>query len=260
MATIHPTAIIDAQATLADDVDVGPYSVIGPNVEIGSGTRLMSHVVVDGHTQIGDGCTLFPFCSIGQQTQDLKFKGGKTYVQIGNATTIREYVTINAATNDGDTTRVGSHCHIMAYAHIAHDCQVGDGVILANCGTLAGHVIVEDQVILGGLSAVHQFVRLGRLSIIGGCSKVTQDVPPYMMADGNPLRVHAINSIGLKRKGVHLEAQKKIKQAFRILYRTGLTTRIARERIQAEVPETPEITQLIEFLERSERGITKAAD
>jgi UDP-N-acetylglucosamine acyltransferase len=257
MATIHPTAIIDPAAQLDSDVDIGPYCIIGPHVHLGAGTRLHAHVVVDGHTRIGSHCELFPFACVGKQTQDLKYRGGTTHVEIGDHTTLRENVTVNAATSDGDTTRVGSHCHIMAYAHVAHDCQVGNEVIIANCGTLAGHVIVEDQVILGGLSAVHQFVRLGRLSIIGGCSKATQDVPPFMMADGNPLSVHNINSIGLKRRGVSTAAQHALKHAYKVLYRESLSTRQALDKLNRESVPPPEVQHLLDFVQNSQRGITK---
>ncbi len=257
MSRIHSTAIIPPTAELAGDVEVGPYAVIGPHVRVGAGTTIMSHVVLEGHTTIGSGCTLFPFACIGTQTQDLKFCGGVAYVEIGDETTIREYVTVNAATDDGGVTRIGSRCHIMAYAHVAHDCQVCNEVILANCGTLAGHVHVEDQVILGGLSAVHQFVRLGRLCIIGGCSKVTQDVPPFMMADGNPLQVHSINAIGLKRKRIAPETQRLLKQAHRILYREGLSTKQALARLETELEQPDEIRHVVQFIKGSERGITK---
>lgn len=257
MSHIHPTAIIDSAAELGAEVEIGPYCVIGPHVQIGDGAKLMSHVVVDGHTRLGARCTVFPFASIGQQTQDLKYRGGTTRVEVGERTTIREYVTINSATSDGDVTSVGSGCHIMAYAHIAHDCRVGNEVIIANCGTLAGHVTVEDQVILGGLSAVHQFVRIGRLSIIGGCSKVVQDIPPFMTADGNPLRIRAINAIGLERKNVPAEIQRQIKMAHRILYRDDLATSKAIERLDAELEPSAEIRHLIDFVKASERGITK---
>ncbi len=258
MADVHPTAIVSPEAEFASDVQIGPYCIVGSSVVIGSGTRLMGHAVVDGHTRIGSDCTLYPFCSVGLQTQDLKFREGNvSHVEIGDRTTIREYVTIHAATDHGDVTRVGSDCHIMAYAHIAHDCVVGNEVIIANCGTLAGHVVLEDQVILGGLSAVHQFVKLGRLSIVGGCSKVTQDVPPFMMADGHPLRIPAVNSIGLKRRGISEESQRHLKQAHRILYRQDLSTSHALERLATEVEQVEEIQQLIRFISSSERGIVK---
>lgn len=257
MSRIHPTAIVETGAQLADDVEVGPYAVIGGQVKIGPGTRIMAHAVIAGVTTLGSECTVFPFASIGHQTQDLKFKGGTPRVEIGDRTTIREFVTVNAATNDGDVTRVGSGCHIMAYAHIAHDCVVGNGVIMANCATLAGHVIVEDMVTIGGLTGVHQFVRLGRMCFIGGCSKVVQDVPPFVLADGNPLTIHGLNRVGLERRGVSHEAQEALKEAFRLLYRENLTTRAALERIEKEVQMLPEVCALIEFVRTSTRGITR---
>lgn len=257
MALIHPTAIIDSTAELGPDVEIGPYCVVGPAVRLGAGVRLMSHAVVEAYTTVGAGCTLFPFCSVGSQTQDLKYRGGVTRAEIGERTTIREYVTINRATADGDVTRVGADCHIMAYAHVAHDCVLGDGVILANCGTLAGHVTLEDRVILGGLSAVHQFVRIGRLSIIGGCSKVTQDVPPFMTADGHPLQIRTINAIGLARNNVPDSTQRLLKAAYRMLYRSGLSTSDALEKMESELEPTAEISALIDFIRESKRGITK---
>ncbi|MBU1694297.1 MAG: acyl-ACP--UDP-N-acetylglucosamine O-acyltransferase [Verrucomicrobia bacterium] len=257
MARIHSTAIVDPGAELGENVEIGPYCVIGPHVKIGAGARLMAHVFMDGWTTLGAGCTVFPFASLGTQTQDLKYKGGVSRVEIGERTTIREYVTVNAATADGDVTRVGSHCHIMAYAHIAHDCRVGDEVIMANCATLAGHILVEDQALIGGLCGVHQFVRIGRLSIIGGCSKVTQDVPPFMMADGHPLGIHGLNSVGLKRRGVGEEAQRLLKNAYRVLYREGLSTSQALERLESETGQAPEIHELVEFVRHSNRGIVR---
>lgn len=257
MARIHPTAIVEAGAELADDVEVGPYSVIGAQVKVGAGTRIMAHVVLAGATTIGEGCTIFPFASVGHQTQDLKYKGGTPRVEIGHRTTLREFVTVNAATQDGDVTRVGSDCHIMAYAHIAHDCVVGDGVIMANCATLAGHVVVESRATIGGLTGVHQFVRIGQMSFIGGCSKVVQDIPPFMLADGNPLQIHGLNVVGLKRRGVSDQAQEALKQAFKLLYRENLTTRAALERIEKEIEPLPEVKALVEFVRASTRGITR---
>lgn len=257
MGGIHPTAVVDKAAALDTSVEVGPYCVIGPHVKIGPGTRLLSHVVLDGWTSLGERCTVFPFASIGGQTQDLKFTGGNPRLEIGNRTTIREYVTVNAATNDGDVTRVGSDCHIMAYAHIAHDCVIGDGVIMANCATLAGHVTVEDGAGIGGLCGVHQFVRMGRLCYIGGCSKVTQDVPPFMLADGNPLAVSGLNGVGLKRKGVGEDVQGLLKKAFKILYRENLPAARALEKIEKNLEQVPEIRQLVAFVKASERGITR---
>lgn len=254
---IHPTAIISEGAVLGDNVDVGPYCVIGPFVRIGDRTRLMSHVVIDGHTTIGRECSIFPFASLGTQTQDLKFKGGTTYVEIGDNTTIREYVTVNSGTNDGEKTVVGSRCHIMAYCHVAHACVVGNDVIMSNCATLAGHVIVEDHAILGGLSAVHQFGRVGTMCMVGGMSRVAQDVTPYMIIEGNPAEVRGPNSIGLKRRNVEENVQRLIKEAYRILFREGLSTSQAVEKIKTDLEQIPEIIHLLKFVEGSERGIIK---
>jgi UDP-N-acetylglucosamine acyltransferase len=256
MPVIHPTAVIESGAVIGEEAVIGPYCVVGRQVTIGNGTRLMNHVVVNGLTSIGEQCTIFPFASLGQQTQDLKFKGGTPGVKIGNHVTIRESVTINAATYDGDFTTVGDHGHIMAYAHIAHDCHVGNHVIMANNATLAGHVIVEDQSILGGLTAVHQFVRIGRLSITGGCSKVVKDIPPFMMADGNPLGVHTINKVGLERAGVGEPTQRVLKEAFKIIYRKNLTVSAALDALD-QLEASPELEQLKAFIRGSGRGITR---
>lgn len=258
MADIHPTAIIAAGAQLDEGVSVGAYSIIGAQVRIGAGTVVMPHVFIDGNTTIGRNCTIYPFASLGTRTQDLKYKGGNPGVIIGDNNVLREYVTVNAATFDGDFTRIGNGCLIMAYAHIAHDCVVGNEVIIANCGTLAGHIVIEDQVVLGGLSGIHQFVRIGRMVIIGGCSKVTQDIPPFMMADGHPLEVRGLNLVGMKRRGISPAAEKEVKQAFRLLYRSELSTSQAVERIKSEVGgQFSEVEQILAFIAKSERGISK---
>lgn len=257
MIEIHPTAIINDGAQLGSSVVIGPYCVVGPDVRIGEGTRLMSHVVLEGVTTIGRGCTIFPFACIGTQTQDLKFTGAKTFVKIGNDTTIREYVTVNSGTSEGEVTQVGSNCHIMAYSHVAHACTVGDRVIMANCATLAGEVEVESDSILGGLVAVHQFCRIGKMCIVGGCSKVTQDAPPYMTVDGHPAAVRGLNIVGLKRKGYDVKAVKLLKEAYRYLYRSGLSTSHAVEKIGAHIESIPEIQHLLSFVSTSQRGIIK---
>jgi UDP-N-acetylglucosamine acyltransferase len=257
MTDIHQTAVVGKGAELGDGVQIGPFCVIGPNVTIGSGTKLMSHVVLDGLTKIGRDCAIFPFASIGTQTQDLKFKGGKTYVEVGDRTTLREYVTINSGTNDGEVTKVGSGCHICAYAHVAHACKVGNEVIMSNCATLAGEVVVEDQVIIGGLTAAHQFVRIGRLCMVGGCTAVRQDCPPFMIVAGNPAEVAGLNSVGLKRKNVGEETQAELKRAYKMLYRDGLSTSQALEKMRAELGMSAEVEHLISFIAGSERGITK---
>jgi UDP-N-acetylglucosamine acyltransferase len=257
MTTVHPAAVVDAAAQLGDGVEVGPFCVIGPNVTVGAGTRLMSHVVLDGHTRIGERCTLFPFASIGTQTQDLKFRGGKTFVEIGDETTLREYVTVNSGTSEGEVTRVGSHCHIMAYAHIAHACRVGNHVIMANGSTLAGEVVVEDRTTLGGMVGVHQFVRVGTMAMVGGLTKLTQDCMPYMLVDGNPAAVHGINRVGLQRRNVSEESQRALKQAYRLLCRENMTVSDALQRIESDVEKSPEVDHLLAFVRSSERGVIK---
>ena len=257
MTDIHPSACVDPKAELGESVRIGPYCVVGPDARIGAGTNLMSHVVVDGRTTLGERCTVFPFASLGTQTQDLKFRGGKTFVEIGDDTTIREYVTVNSGTAEGEVTRVGSGCHIMAYCHVAHACCVGDEVIMANGATLAGEVTVEDQAIIGGLSAVHQFSRIGRQCMIGGMSRISQDCPPYMIIEGNPSRVRGVNSVGMKRRGLSEEAQRAMKEAYRLLYRKDLSTRHAVDAIREAVAGCPEVDHLVAFIVDSERGIIK---
>ncbi len=257
MAELHPTAVVDPGAELDASAVIGPYCVVGPHVRLGARTRLMSHVCVDGWTTLGEDNVVFPFAYVGGQTQDLKFKGGAPRVEIGNHNTIREYVTVHAATLDGQATVLGDHNLIMAYAHIAHDCRIGSHTILANAATLAGHVVVEDYAGIGGLCGIHQFVRVGRMAYLGGMTKVVQDVPPFMLADGSPLKVHTTNGEGLKRRGIPEESQRLLKKAYKILYREGLSTQQSLEKIQAELELVPEIQYLLEFVRTSERGISK---
>src|SRR5438132_10648293 len=254
---VHPTAVVHAKAQIGADCEIGPYCVIGEHVQLGNGCRLHSHVVIDGHTRLGRGNEIFPFASLGLKTQDLKWKGGTTFTEIGDFNTFREHVTIHSATGDGERTRVGSHNHILAYAHIAHDCGIGDQIVMSNVATLAGHVVVEDYALVGGLAAVHQFCRIGRMAIVGGCSKVVQDVPPFMLADGNPAETRTINKIGLDRNGVSEEVQSALKLAFKILFREGLTISNALAKIESELPPSPELQHLVEFVRKSERGISK---
>jgi len=254
---IHPTAVIHPKAQLGADCEIGPYCVIGENVVLGPGCRLHSHVVVDGHTRLGAGNEIFPFASIGLKTQDLKWKGGLTRTEIGDNNTFRECVTIHSATGDGEVTTVGSNNHILAYSHIAHNIRLGNHVIMSNVATLAGHVIVEDYAVVGGLAAIHQFCRIGKMSIIGGCSKVVQDVPPFMLVDGNPGETRTINKVGMERHGVSEAAQAAIRQAFKILFREGLTIPNSLARIEKELPPLPEIQHLVQFVRTSERGISK---
>lgn len=257
MRSIHPTAVVHSSAQIGEGCFIGPYCVIGEHVQLGAHNHLHSHVVIDGHTRLGLRNQIFPFASLGLQSQDLKWKGGVTRVEIGDDNTFREHVTINSATAEGSTTRIGSHNHILAYAHIAHDCAVGDHVVMSNVATLAGHIVVEDYATVGGLAAVHQFCRIGRMSIIGGCSKVVQDVPPFMLVDGNPAETHTINKVGLERNGVSEETQSALKQAYRILFRDGLTIPNALARMESELPPSPELQHLAHFARGSERGLCK---
>lgn len=254
---IHPTAIIHPRAQIGDGCVIGPFCVIGEHVALGAQCRLHSHVVIDGHTTLGAGNEIFPFVSLGHKTQDLKWKGGLTRTVIGDHNTFRESVTVHSATNDGDATLIGSHNTILAYAHIAHDVRLGNHVVMSNVATLAGHVLVEDYAIVGGLAAVHQFCRIGKMSIIGGCSKVVQDVPPFMLADGNPAQTRTVNKIGLERNGASEETQTALKHAYKILFREGLTISNALARIEAELPMLPEVRHLVEFARTSERGLSK---
>lgn len=256
-ARIHPTAVVHPSAQVGAECKIGPYCVVGPDVVLGRGCHLHAHVVVDGHTTLGEENEVFPFACLGLKTQDLKWAGGITRTRLGDRNTIREHVTIHSATNDGDVTVIGSDNHILAYSHVAHDAHLGDGIVMSNVATLAGHVMVGDRAVIGGLAAIHQFCRIGQLAIIGGCSKVVQDVPPFMMADGNPARTRTINKVGLERNGVSEEAQTALKKAYRLLFRERLTIPNALARMEEELPACPEVQHLAEFIRQSERGIGK---
>jgi UDP-N-acetylglucosamine acyltransferase len=254
---IHPTAVVHANAQIGHDCSIGPFCVVGEHVVLGPGCHLHSHVVIDGYTTLGARNEVFPFASIGLKTQDLKWKGGITRTQIGDENTFREQVTVHSATGDGETTIIGSNNHILAYSHIAHNVRLGNQIIMSNVATLAGHVIVEDFAIIGGLAAIHQFCRIGKMSIVGGCSKVVQDVPPFMLADGNPAETKTVNKIGLERHHLSDEAQAALRQAYKILFREGLTVSNALVRIEQELPPLPEVQYLVQFVRSSERGISK---
>ena len=255
--TIHPLAVVQPGAELGEDVSIGPFCLVGPHVRLGDRAILRSHVSVDGHATLGAGCEVWPFASVGGKTQDLKFKGGAPRLVVGENTVIRECATLNCATFDGGETRVGSKCLIMAYCHVAHDCLVGDRVVMANNATLAGHVVIEDDAIIGGLTGVHQFVRVGQMSILGGFTKAVKDVPPYMMADGDPLKIFGPNKVGLERHGVSAETQQALKEAYKIVFRMDLTTAKALERIEAEIAPAPEVRNFVDFIRKSERGISR---
>jgi UDP-N-acetylglucosamine acyltransferase len=254
---IHPTAVVDAHADIGADCHVGPYCVVGPDVRLGDGCRLHSHVVLDGLTTVGERCEFFPFACIGLKTQDMKYKGGKCRLEIGSDNVFREHVTVHTATRDGDCTRIGNGNHFLAYSHIAHDCVIGNNVVFSNAGTLAGHVVVEDLAVIGGLAAVHQFCRIGTMSIIGGCSKVVQDVPPYMMVDGNPAVTRGINKVGMDRNGVPEDIQQHLRDAFKIVFRAGLTVTNALDRVRHEIPLSKELEHFADFCRKSERGLAR---
>lgn len=254
---IHPTAVIDPSAQIGADVFIGPYCVIHGDVTIGDGCWLQHHITICGPTKIGRGNKFHGFGSIGLQTQDLKYAGEPTHLEIGDNNAFREFVTIHRGTAPNSVTRVGSGGNFLSYSHIAHDCIVGNNVIFSNNGTLAGHVEVGDHAVIGGLTAIHQFCRIGAFALTGGCSKIVQDVPPFMIADGNPAKVRSYNKVGLERNGFSEESMKHIKEAYRLIYRAKLNLHQAIEQIRADLPETPEIEQLVAFISNSPRGIIK---
>ena len=254
----HPTAIISKKAKLGEGVSVGPFAVITDNVEIGAGSKIGAHCVIDGNTKIGSNCEIFTGAVVGSRPQDLKFKGEKVFLEVGNDNIIREYCTLNPGTGDGGRTSVGNGNLLMAYSHIAHDCRVGDECIIANGGTLAGHVTIEDKAVIGGLVAIHQFVHVGTLSIIGGCSKVVQDIPPYSTCDGHPTRVYGLNLIGLRRQKFSKESIENLNRAYKILFSSGLTPKHALENLEAEIKDSAEVNYLVDFVKRSERGISRS--
>ena len=253
---IHSTAIIDPGAELGDGIVIGPYCVIGAGVKLGDGCRLHNHVTLGGPSEFGANNEFFSYASIGQRTQDLKYEGEPTYLKVGEGNTFREFCTVNRGTAPGSYTTIGSHGSFLAYTHIAHDCIVGDHVIFSNNGTLAGHVTVGDHAIIGGLTAVHQFCRIGSHAMTGGCSKIVQDIPPYMVADGNPARVRAINSVGLSRRGFTEESVAAIKRAHRVLYREQRNYREAVEILRGWDERDPAVDLLIEFVATTGRGIS----
>jgi UDP-N-acetylglucosamine acyltransferase len=259
---IHPTALVDPEAELADDVSVGPYTTIGPHVQIGAGTRVGSHVTLEGRTTLGQNNRIFQFCCLGAQPQDKKYAGEDTRLVIGNGNTIREFTTINTGTvQDAGITRVGDDNWLMAYVHIAHDCQLGSHVIMANLAQLAGHVHLGDWVFLGGMTGVHQFVRVGAHAMTAGHTHLTQDVPPFVTVGGNPAQAQGLNTEGLRRRGYGPERIALVKQMYRLLYRQGLTLEAARAQIDALTGQVPEadadIALMQAFFTSAKRGIVR---
>lgn len=256
-SNIHSTAVVHPDAKIGQGVIIGPGAVIGENVSIGDGTKIGANVVVGGWTTIGQRCELYPGSAVGLEPQDLKFKGEKSFCNIGDETVIRECVTISRATGEGEETRIGNNCLFQACTHVAHNCIVGNNVIMSNCAGLAGHVIVEDQVVIGGIAGIHQFVKIGRNAMVGGMAKVVQDIPPYVIADGQPARVIGLNSVGLSRAGISEEVRHDLKQAFRIIYRSGFSLSRAIEEMEMQLNSSVEIENLLRFLRNADRGIMR---
>ena len=255
---IHPSAIIHPGAKLAEDVKVGPYTVIGENVSVGSGTEIGSHVVIEGWTEIGCDNQIFQFSSIGAAPQDLKYAGEKTWLKIGDRNRIREFTTLNRGTEEGGgLTTVGNNNLFMAYSHVAHDCIVHDQAIFANGATLAGHVEIESNAILGGLAAVHQFCRIGCHTMISGGAMVAQDVPPYTVAQGDRAKTVGLNLVGLKRRGFPEETIRGIKKAYRLIFRSGLRLEEALGQVESDVEASAELNHFITFIKESQRGIAR---
>jgi UDP-N-acetylglucosamine acyltransferase len=254
---IHPAAFVDDRAELGVGVEIGPGAVIGPHVRIGDGTRVGSHALVTGWTTIGRQCHLHHGAVVGSPPQDLKYLGEESYLVIGDHTVIREYVTANLATEPGATTRVGGHCLLMAYAHVAHNCQLGDHVVVANAVQFAGYVAIEDWAIVGGGTVVHQFVRVGRHAMIGGGSRIPQDVAPFIRVAGSPPRLAGVNRVGLERRGVPRDTVQALERAYRTLFREGRTVSDAVTAMRAAAAGCPEVEQLARFAETSARGLTR---
>lgn len=252
---IHRTALIEPTAELGSDVAVGPYAIIGPRVTVGDHTQIAAHAVLERNTRVGRGVKIGYGTVIGNDPQDLKYKGEETWVQIGDGTIIREYCTINRGTTATGKTSVGQRCFIMTYVHIAHDCAIGSDVILANGIQMAGHVTVEDRAIISGLVPIHQFVRIGTYAFVGGGSRVNQDVPPYTKAVGNPVHLYGLNSVGLQRAGFSPEVKLALKRAYRLLFNSDLTVSQGIARARAELPSAPEVEKFLSFIEASQRGV-----
>ncbi len=261
MATrIHPSAVVEPGAQLGAEVEIGAFAYVGPEVQLGDGTRLHHHASVEGFTALGQQCEIFPYACIGGKTQDLKFKGGRPGLRTGDRNVFREYVTIHAATNDGDFTVLGSDNTVLAYSHIAHDCVLGNHIVMSNAVSMAGHVTVEDHVVIGGAAGIHQFCRIGAFAMLSAMAKLVQDLPPYFIADGTPAEVRAFNKVGLERNGHSAEQLERVKHIFRILYREGLNRTQALEKLAAhEQAGCAEFARVLQFAKTSERGLVPGA-
>jgi UDP-N-acetylglucosamine acyltransferase len=255
--TIHPTAVVSEKAHIPEDVEIGPYCVIGDDVELGGGNILRNHVTLIGPTRIGRENLFHPYAVIGNKSQDLKYEGEPTFCRIGDRNEFREFVTVNRGTGKNEETSIGNDNLFLTYSHVAHNCEVGDHTIFSNNATLAGHVMVEDYAIISGFAAAHQFCRIGRHSMVGGCTKIVQDVPPYFIADGNPAAVRSVNHIGLQRRGFPEETISTLRKALRILYDKEVNTSQALEKLEAELNGAEEVHHIIEFVRNSQRGIIR---
>lgn len=255
VATIHPSALIDPSAQIGADVEVGPFAIIGPQVELGDGVKVAARATIERNVRVGPRVSIGVGAVVGGDPQDLKYRGEETWVEIGADTVIREYSTINRGTTASGITKVGARCFLMSYVHIAHDCHIGNHVIIANGTQLAGHVTVSDRATLSGLVAIHQFVAIGSLAFVGGCSRVNQDIPPFVKAVGNPVELYGLNTVGLQRAGLTEETVRALKRLYRLFFNSDLNLGQAGERAREELPILPEVKQFLDFVERSNRGI-----
>jgi UDP-N-acetylglucosamine acyltransferase len=255
LSGIHPTAIVSSRAQLGERVDVGPFAIIGDSCEVGDDCHIAARATLERNVRLGKGVRVGIGSVLGGAPQDLKYGGEHTTVEIGDGTVIREYATINRGTSQSFRTSVGTKCLLMSYVHLAHDCHLGNGVILGNSVQLAGHVTIDDRAILSGLSGVHQFVKIGRNAFIGGCSRVSKDIPPFLRAVGNPVRLYGLNSVGLQRSGFSEEVVRELKRAYRLFFRSDLNVSQAMERAESELEMFPEVRELMQFVEGSGRGV-----
>lgn len=257
MSSIHPTALIDPKAEIASDCTIGPWVFVGSGVKIGQGCKIGSRVMIDGVTSIGDRCRIETGAVIGSPPQDLKYKGEPTRVQIGNDCVIREYVTINRATGEGNATCLGNRCFLMAYAHVAHNCYLEDEVIMANVATLGGHIQIGRGAIIGGIVAIHQFCRVGQFALVGGASGVSKDVIPFVMASGSPARPYGLNRVGLKRRGFSKERIRTLRRAYKRVFRMGYTEVQALKALKKDFTGNPDVEEIIGFIEGTQRGLCR---
>lgn len=253
---IHPTALIDPDARIGEDVTIGPFAIVGPRVVVGDGTRIGPHVHIERDTRIGQNCAIHTGAVLGTDPQDLKFEGEDTLLLIGDRTVIREYATLNRGTTALGYTSVGNDCLLMAYTHVAHDCQVGDHVILSNAVNMGGHVTIDEWAIVGGVTPIHQFVRIGAHAFVGGASRVAKDIPPYVKAAGSPVQLYGLNAVGLQRRGFSEEVRRELKRAYRLFFASTYNTTQALARAREELRALPEIEVFLSFFETTERGVS----